>query len=191
MLVLIESWLYRRPPAWLVELHYRQHPSQLKLCSQLPVEPRRPGLLRLRRRSYSHPVLLGIYPCRIRGTRPLSVTFGTDPSGSKHCTPPACLFACNCSAAISCGAISRPVSWAHPCCFTSATAGCQYWGKQVAALADRVSSTDGTATQTVTDWAAQINSTRRSRPDRLNSPRSPCRAHTLNIGAVAGGAASQ
>jgi transposase-like protein len=34
---LIESWLYRLPPAWLVELHYRQHPSQLELCYQLAV----------------------------------------------------------------------------------------------------------------------------------------------------------
>lgn len=129
MLVLIESWLYRRPPAWLVELHYRQHPSQLELCSQLLVGPRRPGLLRLRRRSYSHPVLLGIYPCRIRGTRPLSVTFGTDPSGSKHCTPPACLFACNCSAAISCGALSRPDSWAYPCCSLECYSGLPILGK--------------------------------------------------------------
>jgi hypothetical protein len=34
---LIESWLYRLPPVWLVELHYRQHPSQLELCYQLAV----------------------------------------------------------------------------------------------------------------------------------------------------------
>src|SRR5674536_168814 len=34
---LIESWLYRLPPAWLVELHYRRHPSQLELCYQLAV----------------------------------------------------------------------------------------------------------------------------------------------------------